>query len=72
MDKAVLERIAADLRAGRTPELAPEDNGYYRSSCSFQGLVPGTYMLERDGQLAATVTVTAEEPEYMVVLGGEK
>lgn len=54
------------------PELAPEDNGYYRSSCSFQGLVPGTYMLERDGQLAATVTVTAEEPEYMVVLGGEK
>lgn len=25
MDKAVLERIAADLRAGRTPELAPED-----------------------------------------------
>ena len=48
------------------------DNGYYRSSCSFQGLVPGTYMLERDGQLAATVTVTAEEPEYMVVLGGEK
>lgn len=54
------------------PEQAPEDNGYYCSSCSFRGLPAGTYQLERNGEIAANVKVSAQIPEYMVVLGGEK
>lgn len=54
------------------PELEPEDNGYYCQSWNFQGLPPGTYTLEKDGQPAAIVTLTDEEPDYMLVLGGGK
>lgn len=54
------------------PELTPEDNGRYCLSCSFQGLAPGTYRLERNGQPAATVTLTQAYPDYMLVLGGGK
>lgn len=54
------------------PELEPEDNGRYCLSCSFQGLMPGTYQLEKDGQPAAAITLRQEEPTYMLVLGGGK
>ena len=53
-------------------ELEPEDNGMYCQSWCFQGLSPGTYVLERNGQQAATVTLTRESLEYMLVLGGGK
>ena len=53
-------------------ELEPEDNGMYCQSWRFQGLTPGTYVLERNGQMESTVTLTRENPEYMLVLGGGK
>ena len=53
-------------------ELEPEDNGMYCQCWSFQGLKPGTYVLEKDGQQTATITLTREQPDYMLVLGGGK
>lgn len=53
-------------------DLEAEDNGMYCQSWSFQGLKPGIYTLEKDGQQAACITLTREHPDYMLVLGGGK
>ena len=55
-----------------SPDQEPEDNGYYRSSCRFEGLSPGTYALQRNGQPVVEMELTRIQPDYMVVLGGEK